>query len=116
MLTPSLETVAASATGGFGIGVGFFFVRWVAIFVSGRWDKKEAQLDAGTQRLIDRLETQVQSLLGHVARIDEELAECRRLHSESEALRLQAEALLQGSGDARQLAALIVASEKNKDK
>jgi hypothetical protein len=119
MMLPGIEgfeTAASWGASGFGAGLGFFFVRWLAIFIAGRWDKKEAHLDAATKLLIEQLQVQVKSLIERLTYIERDLAECKRMHAQSEADRLRLEAMLQGIGDARQHAALIVADEKRKDK
>lgn len=108
----ALSTLAYGGSAGFGLGFSFLVVRWFATFVAGRIDRKEANVDAGTQRLIDRLEKQVEALLTRMTHIDEDLAECKRRHAESEAEVMRLKAQMQGFGDARQHAALIVATEK----
>lgn len=120
---PYLATVANAAGLGFGAGGAFFMVRWIAVFIAGRWDKREAHVDAGTDRLIHGLETQIESLTNRITSLNQrldhvetELSECKRLHAESEAERTRLHAMLQGLGDARQHAHLIIASEKAKDK
>lgn len=115
MLSPWADTMGSSLTVGFGVGGGFFFVRWLMVFLAGRWDRKEQHLDDATKLLITQLQEQVASLISRLTFIEKDLAECKRMHAESEATRLRLEATLQGLGDARQHAALIVASEKRKD-
>jgi hypothetical protein len=110
------ETAASWGASGFGAGLGFFFVRWVAIFVAGRWDRKEAQLDAGTKLLIEQLQKQIAGLLDRLTQVEHDLADCKKMHAQSEADRLRLEAMLQGMGDARQHAALIVGAEKAKER
>jgi hypothetical protein len=44
------------------------------------------------------------------------LAECKRMHAESEADRMRLRAMLQGYGDARQVAQLKVAADKIAEK
>jgi hypothetical protein len=109
------QLAVASGTAGGSFGLVFVAVRWAANFIAGRMDHKEAVVDAGTQRLIDRLEKQVDGLIERMERVDADLAECKRLHAESEADRMRLNALLQGYGDARQHAQLIVSAEKLKD-
>jgi hypothetical protein len=111
-----LEGVIEPTSYGIGAGIGFFAVRWLCVFMAGRWDKKEAQLDAATKLLIEQLQTQVGGLIGRLVQIEKDLADCKRMHSESEADRMRLNALLQGMGDARNHAQLIIADEKRKDK
>lgn len=98
--------------GGIGFGVGFFAVRWAAVYAAQRWDKREAQIDAGMQTLIEQLKTQVTSLFERLDRVERELAECKAMHAKADAERMRLEGLVAGLGDARQHAALIIASEK----
>jgi len=112
----ALSTAFYTSVGGMSFGFSFLVVRWFATFVAGRIDRKEANVDAGTQRLIERLEKQVDALLTRVTHIDEDLAECKRRHAESEAEVMSLKAQMQGYGKAREDAALIVASERLKDK
>lgn len=118
-----LTTLALGGSAGFGLGFSFLVVRWLATFIAGRMDKKEEQLDAGMQRLFSGMEQEIERLSGECkdlrARISEhgrELADCRRKHAESEAEVMQLKAMMQGHGDARQYAQLIVAAEKQGDK
>lgn len=109
------STATEWGSAGIGAGFGFFLVRWIAVFVAGRWDKKEAQLDAATKLLIEQLQQQVSGLLERLCEIEKDLAACKRLHAESEAQRLRLEGLMQGLGDARQQAQLIIAEEKRRE-
>lgn len=110
-----LNTTAEWGVAGFGASVGFFFVRWVAVFAAGRWDRKEAQLDAATKLLIEQLQTQVSGLIERLVQVEDDLLACKRMHAESEAQRLRVEAILQGYGDAKQEAQRIIAADKRKD-
>lgn len=85
----------ASATG-FGIsgGAGFFTLKWVFEYFGGRMDKRAAALDAGTQRLMERLEARVDELTKRVTTVERELADCQSKHAESEAKAARLEALI----------------------
>lgn len=114
-----LEAAFSWGMSGMGAGLGFFAVRWVAIFVAGRWDKKEAQIDAGTRRLIEQLEHQIDALTKReesreqrLSRFENDLADCKRLHAESEAEVMRLKAMLQGYGDARQIQQVKRAADK----
>jgi len=116
------DVAIGGGSAGFGMGLVFVMVRWSANFLAGRLDKKEAQLDAGTQRLIAGLQQQIEALTNRedareqrLSHVEDELAECRRLHAESEADRMRLNAMLLGMGDARQHAQLIVSAEKRKE-
>lgn len=116
------ELLAASGSAGAGFGFMFLVIRWLANFIAGRMDKKEEHLDAATKRLFDGMEQQIEGLRSECKDLRErvsehgrELADCRRKHAESEAEVMQLKALLQGQGDARQIAQLIIADEKKRD-
>lgn len=111
-----LEWIIATTTGGFGASVGFFFVRWLAIFTAGRWDKREAQLDAGTKLLIEQLTGEVRRLSDRLEAVEHDLAECKKKHAETESELMQMRAANLGFGDARQHAQLIVSEELRKDR
>lgn len=101
---------------GGGFGGAFFALRWFALFIADRKDKREEQLDADTRFVVEQLKDQVTSLMEKVRRMDEELDECRRGHAERDAEIMQLRAMMQGYGDARQEAARIVAMEKRASK
>lgn len=122
-MTVDWGSVMSAGSAGAGAGLSFFAIRWLAVFAAGRWDRREAQLDDGTQRLIKGLESQIGGLTSRIGQLTErldyvekELSECKRMHAESEAQRMRVEAILQGYGDVRQTAQLIVSAEKHKDK
>lgn len=91
----SLMEVAASATGvGVSGGAGFFALKWLVEYFGGRMDKRAAALDAGTQRLMERLEARVDELTKRVTTVEKELADCQSKHAESEAKAARLEALI----------------------
>jgi len=106
--------------GGLGAGAGaaasFWFIRWLIEWFTGRFDKTTERLDGRMERLIDRLEREISNLTKRLEHVEVELEECKKLHAQERAARLGLEAMVQGRGDARQTAALIVASEKAKDR
>lgn len=104
------QLAVASGTAGGSFGLVFVAVRWTANFIAGRMDKKEAQIDAGTQHLIEHLREQVTILVGDCRELrewrgkaEDALRECERRHAESEAEVMRLKAMMQGYGDARQL-------------
>lgn len=106
------ELLAASGTAGAGFGFAFLVIRWLATFIAGRMDKKEDRLDRSTAALLDRLEGEIEALTKRVEKAEAALTECKEQHAESSARVLHLEAILQGQGDARQYAQLIIADEK----
>lgn len=123
-----LAVAGAGAGGTFGLT--FVAVRWCANFIAGRLDRKEDRLDADMAGLIDGLKERVDALTtserelrqeltasreefrAYQRETDEQLRECRRKHAESEAEVMQLRAMLQGYGDARNLAQANVAADK----
>lgn len=97
---------------GAGFAGSFFILRWAAQFITGRMDRREERLDTSTTKLIDGLEKRVDDLTERLIAAEKAVAECKEQHLASEFERNRLSALLQGYGDARQQAALIVAAEK----
>lgn len=121
--------VASGAAGGT-FGLTFVAVRWCANFIAGRLDRKEDRLDADIASLINGLKDRVDALTKSERELrtaaatdreefrkyqretDEQLQDCRRKHAESEAEVIKLRAMLQGYGDARNLAQMNVAADK----
>lgn len=101
------------ATAGVGSGVGFLFVKWFVEWVSGRVDKRRDDLDAGNSRLLAALEKRVAALTERLEKVEDDLIECKRMHSQSEAERMRLAALLQGYGDARNVEQIDRAARRN---
>lgn len=112
----ALDTAIYGGSMGIGFGTAFLVIRWLATFIAGRIDKSDERLDKRTDDIMERLEKQVQRLTERVENLESELEDCRRMHAEEAAARMKLEALIQGTGDARQHAQLIVASEKRQSK
>ena len=75
-----------------GAGVGFFTVRWLVVFMAGRWDKREEHIDKVTRELIDQLRQQVADVLAsnkaltdRVDKAEAALRDCLSKHATSEA-------------------------------
>lgn len=113
-------TATAVTTGG---GVGYFFVRWLFEYLGGRMDKRADRIDAGMDKLLAHLQSQIDSereqrekLEKRLAKVEGDLAECKHKHAESEAEVARLKAAMQGYGDAREKAQLILASERREQK
>lgn len=122
--------LATGATGGVGIGVGFYMLTWLFNWIGGRVDKREAsvevgraQVDAAVQTLIAHLQQQIATLTEHNEKLSErvdaveaELEECRaeRASDREDLARLRGANM--GLGGARQEAAKIVATERVMDR
>lgn len=100
---------AAVAAGG---GTAFYAVRWVVEWMAGRQDKREARLDAGTDKLISGLERQLAAALTRLEAVEKGLAECQRKHAESDAEVLRLRAIIDGKGEINQRAQAIVAADR----
>lgn len=112
--TDYAQIAVGGGTAGLSFGLLFVAVRWCANFIAGRLDKKEERVDGATQRLFDRLEKRLDGETTRGDRHELELRECQDKHAECEARVKQLEAMMQGYGDAREKAALIIAAEKRK--
>lgn len=108
---------------GAGISFGFVVVKWAANFIAGRLDKREAQVDAGTTQLLDRMNEEIErvseectTLRARVTVTEEDLRHCRDEHAQCRAELMELRGLIQGRGDARNEAAVIVARDRVADK
>ena len=97
---------------GGGFGGAFFALKWFAQFIANRHDKREERLEQRSERLIIALERRVDDVMDRLDKTEKALDECKAQHRESEAKVARLEAILQGYGDAKQHAALIIAAEK----
>lgn len=117
--TEALTMLAYGGGTGVGIAVGLQFMKWLLMFFAGRLDKQQEHLDAGMQALLAGLRTEIDRMKAEAiqdrketAAIREELRECEKKHADSEAKVTRLEAMMQGIGDGRQVAQLIIAAEK----
>ena len=117
--TEALAMLAYGGGTGVGIAVGLQFMKWLLTFVAGRMDKQQEHIDAGMRSLIEGLRAEVDRMKveaiqdrQEIAEVRIELRDCERKHSESEAKVAKLEAMMQGYGDAKQLAALQAAADK----
>lgn len=102
--------------GGASAGGGFAAIRWFLEYMAGRYDKREALIEVGTEKLIRHLEEQVARLLLRLTAVEDDHENCLKRHAELQEEVSRLRGLFQGQGDARQLAAMIVASEKGNGK
>jgi hypothetical protein len=112
----ALSTLAYSGTAGLGMSIGFLVVRWGAHFIAGRIDKKEDRLDAGMTALLAGLREELDRVKKDCSEFRDALRKCEDKHAESAAEVMQLKAMLQGYGDARQIAQLQVAADKQAGK
>lgn len=110
--TPYIEHVAAFAGAGGGAGIGFFAIKWFAEWFSGRSDKREARLDATSDKLNDLLERRIETLTDRLDTIESLLADCQRMHAKSEADVMRLTAIVEAQGEIRQRAAGVVALDR----
>ena len=109
-------------TGG-GIALGLQFVKWLLTFFVGRLDKQQEHVDAGMKELIAGLRSEVDRMKleaiddrKEIVAVRDELRLCEKKHTDSEAKVAKLEAMMQGYGDAKQQAALIIAAERVEDR
>lgn len=120
------SSFVAWTTGGVGLGAGAIVAVKFLDWLGGRVDKREAavaagaaRLDAATEKLIqnmtarlDKYEERIATQDQRISELADELRECQQKHAESDAKVMRLEAIMQGYGDAREKAQLIVSAEK----
>jgi hypothetical protein len=116
------SAVALGSSMGAGATVAFVAIRWVTTLLFQRADHREAHADAGTQRLIEGLERRLDAesergdrIEAEMKKLQVELRECERKHIESEQEVARLRGLMQGYGDAKQLAQLNAAADKARE-
>lgn len=87
-------------------------VKWFAEWVAGRQDKREARLDATSDKLIASLETRLDTLTERLDAVERLLADCQKQHAKSEAEVLRLTAIVDAQGEIRQRAAAVVAADR----
>ncbi len=112
MIAPTIQSIGALAAAGGGIGGGFYAVKWAFEWVAGRMDKRADRVDASTDKLIARLEKQVEALTDRLDQVENELRDCTRKHAESDAKVLRLEAIIDGKGEIAQRAAMVAAADR----
>ena len=118
-MVDSIVNLTATTFGlGLGGGAGFFFIKWLFEYLGGRMDKRADRIDAGTDKLIENLQKQVEDLLARekvrevrLAKVEDDLADCKRRHAESDAEVMRLKAIMQGRGEVRDRVQSIVAAE-----
>ena len=80
-----LTIVSGWLAAGAGAGGGFCAIRWVFEYIGGRMDRRAEALDAGTQQLINNLQSRLTTVEARLDKAETELAECRAKHATSEA-------------------------------
>ena len=116
-LIPS--AVQFGAATGLSLGVVLAMVRWAATFLANRHDVREAHLDSSHDKLISRLEAQIESLtdrfdkaMVRIDQVEDELVDCRRKHAEADAELKGLRAILKAQGSMRQEAQVLIAADK----
>lgn len=112
MPVPYVEHVAAFAGAGGGAGLGFYALKWFTEWIAGRNDKREARLDATSDKLISSLEVRIETLTKRLDTIEGLLADCQKMHAKAEADVLRLTAIVEAQGEIRQRAAGVVALDR----
>lgn len=113
-----LQDLVEVATGlklGLGLGLGLLVIRVLAMAIQ-QWNVKEDRIDKGTKTLIEQLTAEVTRLAERLGIVERDLEECKKHRDELAEERAQLRGFLTGQGDAKQLAAVIVATEKVADR
>lgn len=110
-----------AVAGGGSIGVGLYFTRWLVEWISGRVDKRQADLDAGRDALDQGwkayrlvLEDKIAAQGTRITELENEVAECTRKHAEAEARLIRVEAFMDGRGKASAIAQGMLSAERVK--
>jgi len=93
-MTDWTDSVAKLVAFGGGTGGGYIALKTVVQFFGGRLDKREAAVDAGSERLNKRLEDRLDKVEGRLDVAERELALCERKHALSEVKAARLEAML----------------------
>lgn len=114
------KLIASWGTVGLSGGVGFYALRWTLEWFGARADRRAEAIDAGTQQIILNLREEVNRMIeqgnrdrARITAVEAALDECKEKHADAELRVKKLEGLLQGIGDARQYAQLIVSDEKS---
>jgi len=110
--TPYIEHVAAFAGAGGGAGLGFYALKWFAEWIAGRNDKREARIDATSDKLIGSLEKRIETLTERLDTVERLLSDCQKMHAKSEADVMRLTAIIEAQGEIRQRAAGVVALDR----
>lgn len=101
---------AQVAAGGAGLGGGFYMVRWLINWLTGRHDLREAQIDKKDAALDERwaaytkrMEDRVEVLEGKCTRQEVEIEDCHRSKRDLEYRVARLEGVDQGMGEVRQI-------------
>jgi hypothetical protein len=97
---------------GAGTGGGFFIVKWFFDALFGRLNTRETALDKATEALIGGLNERVVSLTQRIDFVERGWRKCEKQHSETEAAFLRLQAVVEGRGEIRQMAARTVALDR----
>lgn len=123
MMDGLLAVLPSWAMAGAGAGGGYFVVLKFFEWIGGRVDKREdrveagaIRLDAAMQQLIKNLEDRMTGLTARLDTVEHELTECRAQHAKCEAELHRLKGLIQGLGEAKQTAAVIIAADRVADR
>lgn len=92
--------------------MGFFVIKWFAEWIAGRNDKREARIDATSDKLIGSLEKRIETLTERLDTVERLLSDCQKMHAKSEADVMRLTAIIEAQGEIRQRAAGVVALDR----
>lgn len=123
MISDLANSLPNWAAAGGGAGATLFALKLLFDFISGRLDKREAaslasaqRLDAATYKLIENLEKRLDALTERLAKVEGELIECRAQHAQCERELARLQAIVQGFGDAKQVAQTALSADRVMDR
>lgn len=121
--TGLVNDVAQVAAGGFSLGGGLYFARWVILWLTGRADKaamandeQRAALDQGWKSYRLTLEDRLEKQDARINKLEQEVEDCHASKRSTEAQLAKLQAYVDGEGQARQMGAVVAAHDRMIDR
>lgn len=119
----TFENLLTWLGGGVGVGGGVVGGKWFLEWLSGRVDRREQaaevvrkHLDEATGNIISTMAKQIEGLVARQEHVDELLAECRDQHAKAQEELASLRGLVQGYGEAKQLAQVSLSADRLRDR
>lgn len=119
----AFENILTWLGGGFGVGGGLVGGKWFLDWLGARVDRREQaaevvrkHLDEATGNIITTMSEQIKALVERQTHVDELLAECRDQHALAQQELASLRGLVQGYGEARQLAQTNLSADRLADR
>jgi hypothetical protein len=119
----TFENILTWLGGGVGVGGGVVGGKWFLEWLSGRIDRREQaaevvrkHLDEATGNIITTMANQIKALTERQEHVDELLSECREQHARAQEELASLRGLVQGWGEAKQLAQVNLSADRVVDR